>query len=145
MRAGSPISDAASTEFSRAAVGCFHALERSAAGADVLPGHPPRGVSREEHSNIGNVARISDAVERRHPGSLVAIAILHHVRLGWSGRDCIDRDAAPAKLPRQAPDKLLDGPFAAQVQRLTWEEQLLVFQPQEQFDRPRDSAMIAAG
>src|SRR5438067_10321854 len=99
MRAGSPISDAASTEFSRAAVGCFHALERSAAGADVLPGHPPRGVSREEHSNIGNVARISDAVERRHCGSLVAVAILHHVGFRWTWRNRVDRDASTGDFP----------------------------------------------
>jgi len=97
------------------------AEQRAAGGVHEGAGDPAGLVGGEEGHDVGDVLRLADPVEGRHPGHLLhdfgdvedRVAVTRDAR-----RDAVDRDAPRAQVLREVQGELLDGAFGHGVRDL---------------------------
>src|SRR5206468_12195127 len=92
-------------------------LDHSAAGLDVLAGHPPGRLAREERRHAGHFLGRADAVEgRQGRGVAPDLVAVQHLRVGEARREDVDGHVARPQLARERPRELLDRALAAEIE-----------------------------
>src|SRR5215831_10116829 len=99
-------------------------LNNTSAGLYILSRHPPRCITCEKRSHVGDVFWRAHAIEGRQTCAESAVLLRQHVHIGESRRDNVHRNVARTEFDRQGAGKLLDSPFASEIKRVVGEMHL---------------------
>src|SRR5215831_12382054 len=99
-------------------------LNDPSAGLYILSRHPPRRITCEKRSHVGDVFWRAHAIEGRQTCAESAVLLRHHFRIGESRRQNVHRNVARTEFDRQGAGKLLDSPFASEIERVVGEMHL---------------------